>query len=80
MRWTSENATEGHMFQVHDRRTHEVVMVYSVHKSGPMDDQTKFLVHTQGEWRWQWASAFEPLAHMAERPTLTVRRGALDVA
>jgi hypothetical protein len=65
------------MFQVHDRTTHELVSVYSVHKSGPMDDQTKFLIHKNGEWRWQWATQFEPLAVMAERPTLTVRRGAI---
>jgi hypothetical protein len=68
------------VFQVHDRSTHDLVTVYAVHKSGPMDDQTKFLVHQGGAWRWQWASQFEPLATLAERPTLQVRRGDLTTA
>ena len=68
------------MFQVHDRTTQEIVTVFAVHKSGPMDDQTKFLVHQDGAWRWQWAAQFEPLAVLAERPTLTLRRGQLATA
>lgn len=68
------------MFQVHDRLTHDVVTVFAVHKSGPMDDQTKFLVHRDGAWRWVWASQFEPLGVMAERPTLSMRRGGVPVA
>jgi hypothetical protein len=68
------------MFQVHARATHEIVTVFAVHKSGPMDDQTKFLIHQDGAWQWQWASQFEPLASMAERPTLMVRRGQLPAA
>ncbi|MCO5170512.1 MAG: hypothetical protein M9894_29610 [Planctomycetes bacterium] len=63
------------MFQVHDRTTNEVVTVFAVHKSGPADDQTKFLVHRAGAWRWLWAAQFEPLEVLAERPTLSVRRG-----
>lgn len=39
------------MFQVYDRLTHDVVSVFAVHKSGPLDDQTKFLVHRDGAWR-----------------------------
>lgn len=62
------------MFQVIDRTTRESVTVYSVHKSGPMDDQTKFLVNRGGAWRWEWAAQFAPVA---ERPTLSLRRGAV---
>ena len=68
------------MFQVNDRATHEIVTVFAVHKSGPQDDQTKFLIHQNGAWHWQWATQFEPLNCMAERPTLTVRRGQLSTA
>jgi hypothetical protein len=50
------------MFQVYDRVTREAVTVYAVHKSGPMDEQTKFLVHEGGAWRWAWASRFDPVA------------------
>lgn len=67
------------MFQVRDRMADQVVTVFSVHKSGPADDQTKFLVHRDGAWRWMWASCFEPVAAV-ERPTLTMRRGQVAAA
>lgn len=66
------------MFQVKDRSTRRVTTVFGVHKSGPHDDQTKFLVHDGEGWRWQWASRFEPL--QAQRPTLTIPRDHLTPA
>lgn len=62
------------MFQVQDRSSRETVTVYAVHKSGPADDQTKFLVSRGGAWRWEWAIQFVPVV---ERPTLSIRRGAI---
>lgn len=67
------------MFQVQDRSTHEAVTVFAVHKSGPHDDQTKFLVHQRGQWRWFWATQFEPMA-AKERPSAQLRMRAVAVA
>ena len=39
----------------------KAVPVYAVHKSGPRDSQTKFLVYNN-EWLWVWASYFTPIA------------------
>lgn len=63
------------MFQVIDRTTRELLTVYAVHKSGPHDDQTKFLVSRGGAWRWEWAARFTPA--VVERPTASFRRGAV---
>lgn len=68
------------MFQAHDRTTHEVVTVFAVHKSGPADVQTKFLVHDGRAWRWLWASNFEPLQATAQRPTAAMRRPGVSPA
>lgn len=66
------------MFQVQDRATREAMTVFAVHKSGPHDDQTKFLVHLRGQWRWLWATQFEPLAK--ERPSAQLRMRGLAPA
>lgn len=63
------------MFEVHDRTTRRNVTVYAVHKSGPMDNQTKFLVH-DGGWRWAWATQFEPLEATARREAAERREAA----
>jgi hypothetical protein len=52
------------MFEMHDRRTGRMRTVYGVHKSGPRDEQTKFLIYANG-WRWVWAKYFVPRAQAA---------------
>ena len=47
------------MFEMMDRRTGRERTVYGVHKSGPLDEQTKFLIYANG-WKWVWATYFHP--------------------
>ena len=47
------------MFQMKDRRTGRTRIIYGVHKSGPRDEQTKFLIFSNG-WKWVWANNFAP--------------------
>ena len=35
--------------------------VYGIHKSGPLDKQTKFLMWKNG-WRWVWAQDYRPVS------------------
>ena len=54
------------MFQIMHRSTGEARTVYGVHKSGPLDEQTKFLVHDRKQgWRWAWAVEFEPAGEVS---------------
>jgi hypothetical protein len=52
------------MFELTDRRTGKKRKIYGIHKSGPLDDQTKFLIFS-GAWHWVWASNFAPEAQAA---------------
>ena len=56
------------MFEMRDNRSGEVHTVYAIHKSGPQDVQTKFLVWC-GEWKWVWATEYQP----AEQETWSPR-------
>lgn len=51
------------MIQVLHIASDTVFTVYGVHKSGPLDEQTKLLVFEPGAgWRWHWAQEFQPVA------------------
>ncbi len=53
------------MFQMQDRRSGRLRTIYGVHKSGPRDEQTKFLIFTNG-WKWVWSKYFVPQPQSAE--------------
>ena len=48
------------MFEVVDK-TGNRCTVYGIHKSGPRDCQTKFLIHLKDGWCWVWAESFAPV-------------------
>lgn len=51
------------MIQVLHTASNTTYTVFGVHKSGPLDEQTKFLVHEANVgWRWHWAQEFKPVA------------------
>lgn len=50
------------MFPMRQRSSGEIETIYAVHKSGPRNDQTKFLVHRDSGWEWVWAIAYEPVS------------------
>ena len=54
------------MFRVQDRRTGAVETIYGVHKSGPANEQTKFLIFN-GHWQWVWARSYLPLPERPKR-------------
>jgi hypothetical protein len=54
------------MFYVEESRSKERLLVYAVHKSGPSDDQTKFLIWKDGAWKWIWVAGYVPV--LAEPP------------
>ena len=46
-------------FQAVDTRDGRIYPIYSVHRSGPQNHQTKFLVFRNG-WRWEWSTSYLP--------------------
>lgn len=49
------------MFTLFQRSARRICKIYAVHKSGPSNDQTKFLINANGVWEWHWANDFEPV-------------------
>ncbi|RMG15866.1 MAG: hypothetical protein D6731_07405 [Planctomycetota bacterium] len=54
------------MFEVYRKKDRKLLTVYGVRKSGPADEQTKFLVY-DGRWRWVWAGDVAPAGGRTER-------------